>query len=210
MDDSLTVFPNKQALFKASITYISGIKYFMNVNSRLLKFAAGVAVILSVSQVNAAITNNDGTVNFTGEIIDASCTVDIGANNTMEVILGKVSKTVFTGVGSYASSTEFDLKVKDCPATIHGIAVKFDGQGYNGDNSVLAVTAGTGTAEGVAIELLDKNQKVVPLFTVSDIYPLADGETTLTLPFYARYKQVAATVKPGPANSTAQFTLNYN
>ena len=173
--------------------------------------ALSVVSAMTLSSAYAAVTNNDGTVNFTGEIVTVACTVDIGANNTMTVDLGKVNKSVFTGVGSYASATEFDLKVKDCPATgVNGISVKFDGTSYNGDSSALALTADTGVATGVAIELLDKNQTPLQLFKASEAYTLPAAQTTLTMPMYARYKQMDATVEAGKANSTVQFTLNYN
>lgn len=174
-------------------------------------FAVAVMSMSVVMGMSTAQANNDGTVNFTGEIIGTACTVDIGANNTMNVDLGKVSKTVFTGTGTYASATEFDLKVKDCPATgINGITVKFDGTAYASDNSVLALTEEDGVATGIAIELLDKSKNAVPLFADSDSYALEAGKTELTMPMYARYKQVAAAVTAGPANSSVQFTLNYN
>ncbi|WP_407438857.1 fimbrial protein [Lelliottia sp.] len=151
---------------------------------------------------------NDGTVKFTGEIIDSACTIDIGASNTMTVDLGKVAKTAFTGKDSVASATKFILKMKDCPSTVTSASVKFDGTGYKGDDSVLALTDETGVATGVAIELSDSTQTVVPLFTPSTSVTLVEGANEM--PFYARYKQMETAVTAGPANSTAQFTVNYN
>ncbi|MBS3045957.1 fimbrial protein [Enterobacter mori] len=163
-----------------------------------------IACAISTTSVFAS----DGTVNFTGEIIDSACTIDIGANNTMTVDMGKVAKKAFTGKDSTASATKFVLKMTDCPTTVTSASVKFDGTGYAGDDSVLALTADTGVATGVAVELTDSAQKVLPLFTASTSVTLAEGDNEM--PFYARYKQMAADVTPGPANATAQFTVNYN
>jgi major type 1 subunit fimbrin (pilin) len=151
----------------------------------------------------------DGTVNFQGEIVDSACTVDIGAGNTMTVDMGKVNKSAFTGAGSTASATKFTLKLKDCPETITSATVKFDGTAYSGDDSVLALTQETGVATGVGIQLSDRTQSVLPLFTASSSYPLA-AKTENTLDFYARYIAMADTVTAGPANSVATFTMNYN
>ncbi|WP_237723704.1 fimbrial protein, partial [Cronobacter sakazakii] len=74
--------------------------------------AAGFAAIASMSATSAMAF--DGTVKFTGEILDQACTVDIGTDNTLTVDLGKVSKTAFTGVGTDASTTKFTIKLKDC------------------------------------------------------------------------------------------------
>lgn len=151
----------------------------------------------------------DGTVKFQGEIVDAACTVDIGAGNTMIVDLGKVNKTAFTGAGSTASATKFTLKLKDCPVSIKSTTVKFDGTAYDGDDSVLALTEETGVATGVGIQLSDNTQAVLPLFTASKNYAL---QPTIVndLDFYARYIAKADTVTAGPANSVATFTMNYN
>ncbi|MEL4013835.1 fimbrial protein [Dryocola clanedunensis] len=169
----------------------------------LISMAIAVAAVLSAANTFA----EDGTVNFTGEITDTACTVDIGANNTMTVDLGKVARTAFTGVGSKASATKFVLKLKDCPTGLNLARVKFDGTGYDGDDSVLKLTQDLGAAQGVAIELSDPAAKL-PLFTPSTAYALVEGDNALN--FYARYVQMAQTVVSGPANASATFTLNYN
>jgi major type 1 subunit fimbrin (pilin) len=168
--------------------------------------AAAIATVCVLS--SASVLASDGTINFTGEVLDSACTVDIGANNKMEVKMGKVAKTSFTGVGSTASATEFDLKLTKCPAAVTSVAVKFDGTAYSGDNSVLALTADDGVATGVGVQISDASQTVVSLFTPSSSVTLAEGDNTI--PFTARYIQKAAAITSGPANSVAQFTLNYN
>ncbi|MFO6296575.1 fimbrial protein [Rahnella selenatireducens] len=170
--------------------------------------AVTIMSVLAAASVNA--TASDGTISFTGSVTDTACAMDIGATNELTVAMGSVAKTAFTGVGSTASATEFDIKVKDCPATAKTATVKFDGTTYSGDNAVLALdTPETGTAAtGVGIQIKDSAQKVVPLFTASSSYTLAEGANTL--PFVASYIQKEATVVSGVANATAQFTLNYN
>ncbi|WP_428944996.1 fimbrial protein [Pantoea sp. FN060301] len=156
----------------------------------------------------------DGTINFKGNIIDAACTVDLdGAGaTTMDVTMGDVHKSAFTGVGSTAggsaSATKFNILLKDCPETVSTAKVKFDGIAYAGDNTALALTEETDVATGVGIQLSDK-AGILPLFEESAAYTLTSGDNVNTLDFYARYIQKAATVTPGPANSVATFTVNY-
>ncbi|MDN4627789.1 fimbrial protein [Erwinia sp. PsM31] len=172
--------------------------------------ALALLTIFSTTSAAAA----DGTINFKGSIIDTACTVDLdGAGaTTMDVIMGNVHKTAFSGVGSTAggsaSTTKFSLTLKDCPATAATAKIKFDGIAYAGDNTVLALTDEAGVATGVGIQLSDSNG-VLPLYTESASYPLTSGTTSNTLDFYARYIQKAATVTAGPANSVATFTVNY-
>lgn len=152
----------------------------------------------------------DGQVNFTGEIIDAGCTVVNTPANPLEVKLGKVARSAFTQAGDTAAPTGFTLQLTNCPATVSTASVKFDGTAVNGDNSVLALTQDAGVATGVGIQLSDASQTVLPLYTASTAYPLQSGSATNNLDFVARYVSTSNTVTAGPANSMASFTINYN
>ncbi|HGM5490691.1 TPA: fimbrial protein [Serratia fonticola] len=166
--------------------------------------------VLASSAFGVSAFAADGQVNFTGEIIDAACTVVNTPANPLQVTLGKVAKTAFTGAGSTAAATKFTLQLKDCPATVSSASVKFDGTSVSGDNSVLALTQDSGVATGVGIQLSDDANTVLPLFTASKAYPLQSGSSVNNLDFVARYIATAATVTAGPANSVASFTVNYN
>jgi P pilus assembly protein, pilin FimA len=176
----------------------------MKKNSIILTLATVTA--LSSSSVIAA----DGQVNFTGEIIEQSCKVVNNPSNPLNVNLGKVAKAAFTGAGSTAAATKFTLQLTDCPDTVKTAAVKFDGTAVKGDTKVLALTEGSGVATGVGIQLSDDSNTVLPLYTASKAYPLKSGKDSNNLDFIARYIATAKDVTPGPANSTASFTINYN
>lgn len=167
--------------------------------------AVATASILSAASAFAA----DGQVNFNGSIIDSACTVVNNVANPLTVTLGQVSKTAFTGAGSTAAATSFNLQLTNCPATVSTATVKFDGTAAAGDNSVLALTQESGVATGVGIQLSDISNSVLPLYTASASYPLVTTGTN-NLGFVARYVATAATVTAGPANSVASFTINYN
>lgn len=169
----------------------------------LIAAAIAATSLMTAASVFAA----DGTVNFTGEILDTACVVDIGANNTMTVDLGQVARTSLTDQSPRSSATRFVLKLKDCPAALTNARFKFDGQAYPGDDSVLKLEDQPGVATGVAIELSDI-AATLPLYTASVTYNLVEGVNEL--PFYARYLKKALTVTAGPANSSATFTVNYN
>lgn len=171
----------------------------------IIAAAFATVAVLSASSAFAA----DGQVNFKGEIIDSACTVVNSVSSPLDVTLGQVAKTAFTGAGSTAAATGFTLQLKDCPATVSSATVKFDGAAVSGDNSVLALTDEAGVATGVGIQLSDASNTVLPLFTASSAYPLSSTETN-DLNFVARYIATSATVTAGPANSVASFTVNYN
>ena len=173
----------------------------------LIAVAVLATSVFGVASSMAAV----GQVNFTGEIIETPCVPVNTPANPLEVKLGTVSKTEFTGAGSTAAATKFTLQLKDCPATVSSATIKFDGTSVSGDNSVLALTQVSGVATGVGIQLSDDSNTVLPLYTASKAYPLLPGVGVVNdLDFVARYIATAATVTAGPANSMASFSVVYN
>lgn len=168
--------------------------------------AMAMAGVVTMGMMNAA-QAADGTINFTGEITDQTCTV-APDSVTKAVNLGKVAASALSGtVGTKASPTRFTLNLTNCPATATATTVKFDGVRDANNADLLQITPGTGVATGVGIEIADKNGTAIPLYTASSEYPLVVGANALD--FVARYVSTNATVTTGAANSVSQFTLNY-
>lgn len=169
-----------------------------------------VITALATGLISSAAFADDGKINFTGAITDDACTVVNPVANPLEVQLGTVSRTAFSGAGDTAAPTKFTIKLSNCPASLDGKTsqVKFDGTAADGDTNVLALTQETGVAEGVGVQITDKNNIVVPLFTASSAYPLQTGDNNLD--FTARYYATSSTINAGPANATATFSIIYN
>lgn len=175
-------------------------------NNKLLPIAMMFSSVFSISAMAA-----DGQVNFSGEIIDSACQVINTPSNPLQVTLGQVNRSAFSGAGSTAAATKFTLQLADCPVSATAAAVKFDGSSISGNNSVLALTQEPGVASGVGIQLSDDSNTVVPLYTASKRYNLNTGTGVVNnLDFVARYIATAASVTAGPANSMASFTVIYN
>ena len=172
---------------------------------------AGIAAGIACTSLSAmAATSGEGQVNFTGEIIESACQVVNGLSSPLDVSLGKVAKSAFTGTGSTAATTRFDISLKNCPETVTGASITFGGTPDSGNNDVLAVTSGTGTATGVGIQLLDKSETPLSLYSASASYALQSGTTVNDLQFGARYIQTNATISAGLANAVSTFTVVYN
>ncbi|MDK4745514.1 fimbrial protein [Leclercia adecarboxylata] len=169
-----------------------------------------IATALCCSVSAWAANSGEGQINFTGEIIDSACQVVNGVSSPLDVSLGKVSQTAFTGSGSTTSTTRFDIQLKDCPETITSAAITFGGSADGTNANVLAVTPGTGAATGVGIQLLDKTENPLSLYTASTSYTLQSGTTTNDLVFGVRYIQTGSTITAGPANAVSTFTVMYN
>ena len=158
------------------------------------------------------VTNNvlaaDGTIDFTGEIIDNACELAAGSD-ALKVNLGTVSKKALPSTGSTAAATKFTIKLINCPKTVTTASVKFDANSYVGDDSVIALKKESGVATGVGIQITDDANVVVPLFTASKAYPLKENIEN-NLDFRARYIAKTDSVTAGLANGNATFTINYN
>ncbi|PKB89466.1 fimbrial protein [Ewingella americana] len=166
-----------------------------------------VVALMATSVFSSAAFAADGAVNFTGTITDAACTVDTASKN-QNVVLGNISRTAFPAAGSLAAAKKFVLVLTGCPVTVTGATVRFDGAQVPGDNRVLALTAGANTAAGIGIQISDNQNKVVPLYEDSSIYPLVSTGPN-NLDFSARYISLTDAVTVGDANSVTQFTVVY-
>lgn len=172
----------------------------------VIAVAFATLAAMSASSVFAA----EGTVNFTGEIIDEACTVDIGSSDSLSVSLGKVAKSSFSATGDDASTTKFTMTLKDCPAAVTAAQVKFDGTHDATDSSLLALTDETGVATGVAIALMTADKADLGLYAVNDYSYTLAADTENKLDFYAAYRSTSDTVVAGKANAVATFSINYN
>ncbi|WP_398500619.1 fimbrial protein [Variovorax sp.] len=172
------------------------------------KLAALAAVTGALSQGAMAV---DGNINFTGEIVDAPCSISPNSQN-MTVPLGKVARTVLDGgVGRKATPARFTIDLLSCGASATGATVSFDGALDLDDPTNLRLAnagqVGVAAATGVAIELGDSAANKIPFGSESAEYVLGQGDNALQ--FQAVYVSTRDTVTVGPANSTAQFTVNY-
>ncbi|WP_025154719.1 fimbrial protein [Morganella morganii] len=164
------------------------------------------SVTFICSYANAA----DGQIKFSGSVIDNACDVTNNLANPLNVNMGKISKSVFNNAtGVTASSSTFSLVLKNCPNTVSGAQIKFDGTSASGDNNVLSLTQETGVAKGIGIQLTDDTNTVIPLYSASKNYELKPNKEN-ELNFIARYISISDDVEPGAANAVANFTINYN
>jgi major type 1 subunit fimbrin (pilin) len=175
-------------------------------NKNLIAIAFTAAAALSASNVFA----EAGTVNFTGEILDAACTVDVGSQN-QTVDLGTYNKSEFTAAGDVTAAKKFDIILKDCPTSVTSAKVRFDGTPDLTDSTLLAIdTSVAGAATGVAINLMTADMTQLPLHDENSYSYTLSSTADNTLNFYAQYKSTAAAVTAGPADSVANFSVIYN
>ncbi|HEY4437442.1 MAG TPA: fimbrial protein [Lelliottia sp.] len=173
----------------------------------LIVAAFAVTAAVSISNVFAAA----GTVNFAGEILENACNVDVASQN-QTVDLGRYSKTEFNNLaGSKTAAKDFNIVLKNCPASVSAAKVRFDGTPEVTDSSLLAIDSTTaGAATGVAIHLMSADKDSLPLHGQNSYSYVLSPTQDNTLKFYAQYQSTDATVTAGPANAVASFSVVYN
>lgn len=172
-------------------------------NKKLIALA-----IISGSAFASVAHAADGTINFTGNILDAACTVSSATKN-QTVPLGDVSRTAFAAVGDTAAPTHFSIVLQNCPATVTNASVKFDGPIDAANSNLLALTPATGIATGVGIGIYEQDAStLIPIATDSASKVLTTTADT-QFDFIAKYVATSAAVTMGPADAATNFTITY-
>ena len=189
-------------------------------NLRKNVIAATILAIISGSA--CAAETNAGTIHFTGQIIEPSCTIqgDDGTDST--VPLGTYTTSLFTATGVESTLVPFSITLADCPLTSEGLAkvqLTFNGPStLTGSTTLLDVskittegdTAATGV--GIAISPDGKDTQLISMDGKEDqIYidlPDKKGDT-IKSDFNARYKSFASSVTAGPADGDLTVNILY-
>ncbi|MGP2885478.1 fimbrial protein [Serratia marcescens] len=166
-------------------------------------------VILAGSAFASVAQAADGTINFTGNITDAACTVSAGTK-TQTVNLGTISASSFDAAGAVSGASRFNVTLESCPASAATASVVFDGQADTANSTLLALTPGTGVATGVGVGIYEEDSVTqLPVSTRSASKALSTTAPT-TFTYVAKYMATAATVQAGTANAVSDFTISYN
>lgn len=175
----------------------------MKLNKLML---ATVIAFSTASVAQAASNQGSGTVTFTGDIIDAPCSVaPESVDQTIE--MGQISSRVLANQGK-SSSQPFKIQLKDCDiATQKTVKVAFTGTAADGNSDLLGLA---GSASGAGIQLINgAGQKVDLNGASSDAVTLLAGDNTLQFAAYLQGSTASGAVEPGDFTSVANFTLAY-
>jgi major type 1 subunit fimbrin (pilin) len=174
---------------------------------------AGVGALASQAAMAA-----DGTITLNGTISAVTCSVHGGTptgGSNFTVTLPTVASTAFPSVGSVAGAMPYTITVG---AASEGgctdgtkVRVLYEPTSPNIDAATgnLKVAGG---ATGVQLQLLNGGDRsVIKLNAASPASTqVTVASNTAALPFYAQYVSTAASVTAGQANSSVQYSIQYN
>lgn len=175
--------------------------------------SAAIVAALGSTAVQAA---SNGTVNFTGEVIDKTCDITIDGNvSPATVVLEAVDKSQLSASGATAKRTGFNIGLSNCTGTASVTkAAAFFENGATVDPvnyRLLNTLSGATAATNVQLQLIDAPtglpiQVGNPSQSGSTTYDLSSGSATL--PYAVEYYATGAAT-PGLVASAVNFTINY-
>lgn len=175
---------------------------------------SAIAVTLGLTSISSFA--KDGTVVFNGTITQSGCVVSNATSGTITVAMGNYSSSALAKSGHKAGPTPFEIDLTECQAG--SVKIRFDGTPVSGNNTLLALTSSTATpapendpAKSVGIEITDlASNGIYKIGQTSGITGQAlDSTGALNIKLAARYVAWANGNPSGAANSTSDFSIEY-
>ncbi|PRY05867.1 fimbrial protein [Paraburkholderia sp. BL25I1N1] len=159
----------------------------------------------------------DGTITFTGNVTDTTCSINGNASGTpadKTVTLADVPTGSLTQVGNTAGTTnsaDLQFVLTGCSGTATKVIAGFE-NGPTVDQAT-GFLSSSGTAKNVEVQLLNAQMQVINVTTGANNDIGSNGVTidvdgATTLQYYARYYATAAAA-PGTVISSVQYTMEY-
>ncbi|MBE8613805.1 type 1 fimbrial protein [Morganella morganii] len=176
--------------------------------------AASLSFIFVANSASAATTASGGSINFTGFITDATCTINNG-NANMSVLLDPITVNQITHSGAIEEGKKaFSLELSDCNASdkdkksLHINFASTNLIANNGNYLINQETDEKGNHKNVGIALTSqKSDEVINLNTPYDTKIIADNGV---MQFYAKYYKVGSEpAQPGKINTMLTYNLSY-
>ncbi|HBU6130984.1 TPA: fimbrial protein [Enterobacter chuandaensis] len=169
---------------------------------------AGTA--FTTQAASTTLTVSGGTIHFMGSVADAPCSVSADSEHGI-VILDQVTlDSMGTEAGKASGQAKaFNISLENCDVTTYTNAtVTFHGQSSPEQAGVLANTAGSGAATGVALQLFGPDGNKLDVEKESSSQSLSTG--TNKIPMSVDYVTTNAEPTAGAVESVATFQITYS
>ncbi|NMV41359.1 fimbrial protein [Ralstonia insidiosa] len=175
--------------------------------------AAVIALPVFASVAHAS----DGTINFSGELVAQTCTIDVNGTVTpaaATVTLPTVSTGLLTTAGQTTGQTGFQIGLSNCSGPAKSAAAFFEsGATVDPLSGNLKTTTGTGAANNVQLQLVDaSNGSVIKagdgLQHLTTTKIALDASGNAKLPYAVQYFATGATTS-GTVNSSVTYSIDY-
>jgi len=177
--------------------------------------SASLLLVAAINVAHAAdLTDDQGTVTFTGTIINPPCQVDTDSED-VQVPFTPLGTNAFAGIGEEASQVQpFAIKLTKCPANTV-VNLTFAGDTATENTQLKALTGGVDTGVGIVVYGADaSNDKVVFNDEANSAFAQTTGaseENDLTFNFTSKVVATVdpASIKGGEFAATTTYTIYY-
>ncbi|MGQ7804501.1 fimbrial protein [Hafnia alvei] len=154
----------------------------------------------------------DVRVQITGAILAQSCNVK-SSDLIKNVIFDDIDPQVLTPIGATTVSKKVSVALENCTGNVSSMSYMFSGTSDASNPDLLKVTgkpdvSSEGIASGLAIEILDMNQKSIPL-NQKQAFSQKITTPNYDFNFYLRYKSTGQTIEAGDASSLLYLDFYY-
>jgi len=181
-------------------------------NKKILAVIAASLIAGTAFTAQAAsttLTVSGGTIHFMGSVVDAPCSVSADSEHGI-VILDQVTLKSMGAKGEASGQAKaFNITLENCDvSTYKNATVTFHGQSSSDQAGVLANTAGSGAATGVALQLFGPDGNKLDVEKESSSQSLSTG--TNKIPMSVDYVTTADAPTAGSVESVATFQITYS
>lgn len=175
-----------------------------------MKKIFATTVVLATLGMAQQVLATDGTVHFTGSIVNAPCVVGGGGAGQINVDLGE-NKTSLLDVAKKESpyKQNFQIVLEDCVFTgsSGSVTTTFTGLTDLADSTLLRLDPANTGAKNVAVRIDDAKGAQIKMGVESAAQTLTTGKNTLN---FTAYYVATGVATAGSANATTDFNLTYN
>ncbi len=152
----------------------------------------------------------DSTITINGYVRDNACAV-AGESKEFTVDLMNNAAKQFHAVGATTPLVPFRIVLSPCGSAVTAVKVGFVGIADSVNTDLLKLDGGPSAAAGMGVQILDAQQRMLPLNAASPAisWTTLTPSQTNTLNFYARLMATQVPVTAGLVNATATFTLEF-
>ncbi|QBH97633.1 type 1 fimbrial protein [Limnobaculum zhutongyuii] len=148
------------------------------------------------------------TVNITGKVIAAACTID--NSGSYDVIMPDVTAATLSGANTYGGWKEFEVTLSNCPAGTTSVTAKFSGTADGNDANKYANTTGTGYATNVSVQVQNRSCTVDDKGNNSTMTVNVDASKKATFDLQARPYSTPGNATVGNIKTVAMMDFTYN
>ncbi|HEP8699048.1 TPA: type 1 fimbrial protein [Pseudomonas aeruginosa] len=157
---------------------------------------------------------SDGTITFSGKIIDSTCIIEAGGSKDFTVNLPSVSKASLASTGAVSGRTPFTITLSGCGTG--NVATYFEPGStvdYDSGRLLNQTSPDAGGATNVELQLLGSTSEFLPIKAGSPTQTnsqqvAVDRDGTAKLDYYAEYYATGAAT-PGDINTNVKYTIIY-